>query len=137
MNVNAVGFLFADKIKTKGLAKANNYTCTILKQAGENDYLRKTISAPIIKNTKNNLVSSSAAKSDVYSALDSISKKNPASKFVGATIKDGVKETETHSLLSDKLYAVRTKDENGKNHFRILTKNGTKKLLEKNLNITA
>jgi hypothetical protein len=66
-----------------------------------------------------------------------ITDKKADEKFVGATIKDGTKETEIHSILADDLFAVRTKDAEGRNHFRIANKADTKKILSKNLYLTA
>ncbi|MCD7779110.1 MAG: hypothetical protein LUH05_00350 [Candidatus Gastranaerophilales bacterium] len=136
MKVSAVGFLFQDKLKGNGL-KGKNYTCVIHKANSEGNFNRNIISSPIVKQSSLEVVSPDTAKLDILSSLDSITDKNKNSKFIGATIKDGIKETEIHSLFSDKLFAVRTKDEFGKNHFNILGKNKTQKVLSNNLYINA
>ncbi len=137
MKVSAVGFLFQDVIKGKKPLRGKNYTCIIHKINQDGGYNRNLISSPIIKINKLDIVSPDTAKADILSSLLRLESKNRSSKFKGATIKDGIKETEIHSILSDKLFAVRTRDELGKNHFSIMGKNGTKDLLSKNLYITA
>ena len=136
MKVSAVGFLFQNDVKKNGL-KGKNYTCVIHKITPEGNFNRNIISSPIIKESSLDVVTPKTAQDDVINALSAITNKNASSKFVGATVKDGIKETEIHSILSDKLYAVRTKDETGKNHFHILSKKGTKSVLSRNLNLTA
>ncbi len=136
MKVSAVGFLFQDKIKGNGL-KGKNYTCIIHKINSEGNYNKNIISSPIVKESSLEVVSPEAAKADVLSYLLSIKSKENPSKFVGATIKDGIKETEIHSLFSDKVFAVRTRDGLGRNHFRILGKNKTQELLSRNLYLQA
>ncbi len=136
MKVSAVGFLFQKDVVSNGV-KGKNYTCVIHKLNPEGNFSRNIISSPIIKNSHLDIVTPEKAQSDVLSALSEITKKGTHSKFVGATVKDGIKETEIHSIISDKLFAVRTKDESGKNHFRILGKGKTKAVLSKNLNIMA
>ena len=77
----------------------------------------------------------------VYSSfllhLFTMSAKDSNDKFIGATIKDGVKETEVHSIFSDKLFAVRPRDEFGKDKLRLLGKNSTRDLLKNNLYLNA
>ncbi|MBQ9245862.1 hypothetical protein IJ182_06310 [bacterium] len=136
MKVSAVGFLFQNNIKEKGL-KGKNYTCIIHKVNPEGNFNRNVISSPLIKESRLEVVSPQIAEDDIISSLASITKKKSPNKFIGATIKDGIKETEIHSLISDKLFAVRTKDDFGKNHFRILGKGKTKEVLSRNLNLTA
>ena len=119
MKVSAVGFLFQDKIKGNGL-KGKNYTCIIHKVNPEGNYNKNVISSPIVKESVLEVVSPESAKADVLTSLFRIKSKDTSSKFVGATIKDGIRETEIHSLLSDKIFAVRTRDSIGRNHFRIL-----------------
>lgn len=134
MKVSAVGFLFQNDIKDNDL-KGKNYTCVIHKVNSEGNFNRSVISSPIVKETSADIVTPAVAESDIKYALSQITKKKSPAKFVGATIKDGVKETEIHSLFSDKLFAVRTKDDLGKNHFRILGKGKTKSVLTHNLNL--
>ncbi len=136
MKVSAVGFLFQNDVKTNG-HKGKNYTCVIHKITPEGNFNRNVISSPIIKESSLDVVTPKTAQDDVINSLSVITSKKATSKFVGATVKDGIKETEIHSILSDKLFAVRTKDEAGKNHFHILGKKGTKSILSKNLNLTA
>lgn len=136
MRVSAVGFLFKNKLSGLGKNK-NNYTCVIHKITPSGNYTKNVVTSPIVKNTRLELVSPYQAKKDIITSLSSITNGKPTDKFVGATIKDGIKETEIHSLVSDVLYAVRTKDDFGKNHFRILTKNGVQKTLSRNLYISA
>ncbi len=136
MKVSAVGFLFQDKIKSKGL-HGKNYTCIIHKVTSDGDYSRNFISSPLIKESRLDVIPPEIAKLDVVNSLQAITDKKTPSKFIGATIKDGVKETEIHSIFSDKLFAVRTRDDYGRNHFRILTKNKAQDVLAKNLYISA
>ena len=136
MKVSAVGFLFQKDIREKGL-KGKNYTCIIHKITPEGKFNRSIISSPLIKESRLEVVSPQKAENDVLASLEAITSNNSKSKFIGATIKDGVKETEIHSLLSDKLFAVRTKDAKGDNHFRIMGKGHTKSILTKNLNLLA
>ena len=136
MKVSAVGFLFQNNVKGSGL-KGKNYTCIIHKATPDGQFNRNIISSPIIKESRLEVVSPEIAQDDVISSLNAITAKNPRNKFIGATVKNGIKETEIHSIFSDKLFAVRTKDEQGKNHFRILGKRKTKAVLSKNLNISA
>lgn len=136
MKVSAVGFLFQDKIKGNGL-KGKNYTCIIHKVNPEGNYNKNVISSPIVKESVFEVVSPESAKADVLTSLFRIKSKDTSSKFVGATIKDGIRETEIHSLLSDKIFAVRTRDSIGRNHFRILGKNKTQELLSRNLYLNA
>ena len=136
MKVSAVGFLFEKNIKTKSL-KGKNYTCIIHKVNPDGSFNRNRISSPLIKESRLETVSPSMARADVMRSLFTMSAKDSNSKFIGATIKDGVKETEIHSLISDKLFAVRTRDEFGKDRLRILGKNSTKDLLTHNLNLNA
>ncbi len=135
MNVSAVGFLFQKNIRSKGL-KGKNYTCIIHKLNPDGTFNRNRISSPIINESRLEVISSKMAQSDVLRSLGIMSDKKNPSKFIGATIKDGVKETEIHSLLSDKLFAVRTRDELGKDKLRLLGKNSTKDVLTHNLNLT-
>ena len=136
MKVSAVGFLFQKDAVNNGV-RGKNYTCVIHKLNPEGNFSRNIISSPIINNSRLDVVTPEKAQSDVLSALSEITKKGSESKFIAATIKDGVKETEIHSIISDKLFGVRTKDINGKNHFRLMGKNKTKDILSKNLNILA
>ncbi len=137
MNVSAVGFLFQDRVKSNGFY-GNNYTCIIHKMNKDGNFNRNYITSPFIKETKTQVVSPEAAQADVLLSLNSITeKKKKGTKFIGATVKDGIKETEIHSLWSDKLFAVRTKDERGKNHFRILGRSKTQRVLSGNLNLNA
>ena len=131
-----VGFLFQNKMKSKDL-RGYNYTCVIHKVNQEGNYNRNLISSPLVKQSVNDIVTPQTAKEDVINHLNAITAKRKGTKFIGATIKDGVKETEIHSLLSDKLFAVRTRDDLGKNHFKILGQRPTQKLLAKNLYLQA
>ena len=137
MKVSAVGFLFEEKIKSKGLLKGKNYICTIHKVNPSGKVNRSYISSPVIKTNITDVVSQETANNDILKSLLKIGAKNSNSKFKGATVKEGIKETEIHAMLSDKLFAVRTRDEMGKNHFRILGKNKTKNVLSKNLYVNA
>jgi len=132
MKVSAVGFLFRKTIQ-KGNLKGDNYTCVIHKIKPDGNYSRNVITSPLVKSSKLDVISPKSARADILSSLSAITRKNEPSKFIGATIKDGIKETEVHSLISDKLFAVRTKDAAGKNHFRIMGKEKIKKLLSDNL----
>ena len=132
MKVSAVGFLFQKNIKSDGL-KGKNYTCIIHKVNPDGSFNRSRISSPLIKESRVEVISPSMARSDIMRNLFTISAKDSNSKFIGATIKDGVKETEIHSIFSDKLFAVRTRDEFGKDKLRLLGKNSTKELLKHNL----
>ena len=134
MKVSAVGFLFQNKIKTKGL-KGNNYTCIIHKTLPDDKVSRNVISSPLIKQTDLSTITKLQAADEIEDQLSSIIKRKPNTKFIGATIKDGIKETEIHSILSDRLFGVRTKDEYGKNHFRIAGRNKTQRVLAHNLNL--
>ena len=134
--VSAVGFLFQDQIKEKGL-KGKNYTCVIHKVNPDGNFNRNIISSPLIKESSLEVVSPQTAQLDVLESLSVINDKKSPSKFIGATIKDGIKETEIHSLISDKLFAVRTRDEAGKNHFRISGKKKTQEVLSENLYLLA
>lgn len=136
MKVSAVGFLFQDKIKSKNL-RGDNYTCIIHKVNQNGDYNRNIVSSPLVKQTSLDVVSPEVAREDVISSLKAITDKKNGSKFIGATIKDGQKETEIHSLISDKLFAVRTRDDLGKNHFNVLGRTDTQKLLANNLYLKA
>ena len=136
MKVSAVGFLFQNKIKSKDL-RGYNYTCTIHKVNQEGNFNRNLVSSPLVRETRYDIVSPLTAKEDVINSLNSITESRKDTKFVGATIKDGVKETEVHSIFSDKLFAVRTRDDLGKDHFKVLTKKQTQKALAKNLYLTA
>lgn len=132
MKVSAVGFLFQDKVNLNG-QRGKNYTCVIHKVNPEGDYNRNVISSPIINESRLSVVSAETAQEDVFNSLSAISSNEKKSKFIGATIKDGTKETEVHSLFSDKLFAVRTRDEFGRNHFKIMRRPTTQALLAKNL----
>lgn len=135
MKVSAVGFLFQDKIKGDGLLKGKNYTCVIHKANPNGGYSRNIIKSPIVKQNSLDFVSSEDAFYAVKESLSEVRGGKNSPKFIGATIKDGIKETEVHSILGDTLYAVRTKNEAGKNRFRILNGSDTQKLLAKNLYI--
>ena len=90
MNVSAVGFLFQERVKTNGFY-GNNYTCVIHKQNKDGYFNRNYISSPFIKETKTDVVSPEAAQTDILLSLLAITdKKNKSTKFIGATIKDGV-----------------------------------------------
>lgn len=135
MKVSAVGFLFRNKVKEKKLS-GKNYTCIIHKATPNGNYSQNLISSPLIKTNHTFLVSNETAEKNVTENLRAITEKEKNRKFIGATIKDGIKETEIHSLISDKIFAIRTKDETGKNYFRLANKVNTQKLLSKNLDIT-
>ena len=135
MKISAVGFLFQNKIKGKGLNNIN-YTCTIHKQASNGTYKKNTISSPIINLSTTDYVNSAEFKEDLIEAVRAITEKPKGTKFVGATIKEGNKETEVHSIISDSLFAIRTKDDNGTNHFRVANKRNTQAVLSKNLYLT-
>lgn len=135
MKVSAVGFLFRNKVKEKNLS-GKNYTCIIHKAAPNGNYCQKLISSPLINSNQTFFVSPETAEENVCKNLKAITAKEKNRKFIGATIKDGIKETEIHSLISDKIFAIRTKDEFGKNHFRLANKKNTQKLLSKNLNVS-
>ena len=136
MKVSAVGFLFQKNIKTKDL-KGKNYTCIIHKVNPDGSFNRNRISSPLINESRLEVVSPLTARSDVQRSLFTMSAKDSNDKFIGATIKDGVKETEVHSIFSDKLFAVRTRDEFGKDKLRLLGKNSTRDLLKNNLYLNA
>ncbi len=132
MNVSAVGFLFQNKVKA-----GKNYTCIIHKVNSNGNYNRNIISSPLLKQTTIEVVSPDDAYESVAKTVDYLAEKHKDSKFIGATIKDGIKETEIHSVFFDKLFAVRTKDEKGKNHFHVLTGDKTRKVLANNLYLNA
>ena len=136
MKVSAVGFLFQKNIKTKEL-KGKNYTCIIHKVNPDGSFSRNRISSHLINESRLEIVSPVTARADVMRSLFTMSAKDSNAKFIGATIKDGVKETEVHSLFSDKLFAVRTRDEFGKDKLKLLGKNSTKELLKNNLYLNA
>ena len=136
MKVSAVGFLFQNKIKSNDW-RGYNYTCVIHKVNKEGNFNRNLISSPLVKESRNDIVSPQTAKEDVINHLNSITAGRKGTKFVGATVKDGVKETEIHSIFSDKLFAIRTRDDLGKNHFSIRGQKGTQKTLAKNLYLQA
>jgi len=136
MKVSAVGFLFQDTIKEKGL-RGKNFTCIIHKVNPDGNFNRNVISSPLKKESSLDVVSPEIAQIDVLSSLAAITSKKSPSKFIGATVKDGIKETEIHSLISDKLFAVRTRDDAGRNHFKVLGKNKTQEVLSKNLYLLA
>ncbi len=136
MKVSAVGFLFQNKIKSNDL-RGYNYTCVIHKVNKEGNFNRNLISSPLVNESKNDIVTPLTAKEDVINHLNSITDKRKGTKFVGATIKDGVKETEIHSIFSDKLFAIRTRDDLGRDHFRIRGQKGTQKTLARNLYLQA
>lgn len=128
MSISAVGFLF----ENKGF-KNKNYTCSIHKVLPDGGYSRNLIYSPDSKKSNLSFISDVEARLDIMNAVNKV-KDNPlGDKFIGATIKDGVKETEIHSILSDKLYAVRTKDEEGRNKLRLLGQDKTQQVLAKNL----
>ena len=135
MKVSAVGFLFQNKIKTKGL-KGNNYTCIIHKRVPNGIVSKNVISSPLIKESSLTAITPFQAADEIEEQLSLITNRKPNTKFVGATIKDGIKETEIHSIFSDKLFGVRTKDEHGKNHFRIAGRRKTQRVLTNNLNLS-
>ena len=129
MSISAVGFLFENKgFKTK------NYTCSIHKVLPEGGYSRNLIYSPDSKKSNLALISEVEARLDIINSINKIKHSPAGDKFIGATIKDGIKETEIHSILSDKLFAVRTKNEDGKNKLRLLGKDKTQQVLAKNLN---
>ena len=99
-------------------------------------YRKNTISSPIINSSKTDYVDPAEFKEDLIEAVRAITCKPQGAKFVGATIKEGNKETEIHSIISDDIFAVRTKDENGNNHFRVANKKDTQTILSKNLYLT-
>lgn len=132
MKVSAVGFLFQNRIKSKNL-RGYNYTCVIHKVNSEENYKRNLISSPLVNESHNDIVDSLAAKEDVINELASITEKRKGTKFIGATIKDGLRETEVNSIISDKIFLVRTRDDFGRNHFSIQNRKKTQKTLAKNL----
>lgn len=135
MSISAVGFLFRDNSSVTPFGD-KNYTCVIHKKAYDGSFKKDTIISPVNKSENIEYVSPAVMKYDVFESVSAITDSKD-SKFVGAAIKDGNKETEIHSLLSDKIFAVRTKDETGKNKFRLLGQKGTQKVLENNLNLNA
>lgn len=137
MEVSAVGFLFQQKIKGKRPLRGKNYTCIIHKINPNGNYSRNLISAPIQNENSKLIVSKASAKAEFLESVLNIGTKNSNGKFKGATIKDEKKETEIHSLFSDKLFAIRTRDEFGKNHFGIKNQKKVKSLLTKNLYLNA
>lgn len=132
MKVSAVGFLFQNRIKSKDL-RGYNYTCVIHKVNSEGNYKRNLISSPLVNESHNDIVDSLTAKEDVINELASITEKRKGTKFIGATIKDGLRETEVNSIISDKIFLVRTRDDFGRNHFSIQNRKKTQKTLAKNL----
>lgn len=132
MAVSAVGFLFLDK-----LSKNKDYTCVIHKLKPNGSYNRKIITSPLAKNVKFDVVSSEVAKSDMLNSLYKMKINKPSSKFVGATLKDGICETEISSLISDKLFRVKIKDVNGHERVKLSGKNAIQKLLNQKLCIRA
>ncbi len=138
MKVSAVGFLFQNNLKNvdKSLS-GKNYTCVVHKKNGTGLYTRTETSSPIIQEKVIDLVTPAAAQDEVTGFLDIISNEDSDAKFIGAAIKDGEEETEIHSLFPDRLFAVRTKGEDGKNRFQVLTKADTKDVLARNLYLTA
>ncbi len=134
MKVAAVGFLFQNKVK--GMP-GNNYTCIIHKVNEDGDYNKDVISSPLVNKKYKDVVTPEIAKEEITQQLKGISSKKSGYKFIGATIKDGIKETEIHSLLSDKLFAVRTKNDKGKNKFTIEGKDSVRRTLARNLYINA
>ncbi len=134
MKVSAVGFLFQNKANNKSL-NGKHYTCVIHKANGQGNFTKNITTSPPMKETGTDIVTPETAREDVLRSLIAISDNGSGDKFIGAAIKDGVKETEIHSLISDKLYAVRTKDEDGKNHFRVLNKENTKSVIANNLDL--
>ena len=128
MSISAVGFLF----ENKGFKK-KNYTCSIHKVLPEGGYSRNIIYSPDSKKSNLSLISNVEARLDIMNSINKIKHSPAGDKFIGATVKDGVKETEIHSLLSDKLYAVRTKNEYGQNKLRLLNKDKTQQVLAQNL----
>ena len=137
MKVSAVGFLFQDRIKSGVFRRDKNYTCIIHKVNPDGDFNRNLISSPVVQYETKDVVSPDMAKADVLTSILRIDSETSKSKFKGATIKDGIKETEIHSIFSDKIFAVRTRDEYGKNHFSLKGQDATKNLLMKNLYIIA
>lgn len=128
MSISAVGFLF----ENKGL-KNKQYKCSIHKVLPEGGYSRNLIYSPDSRKSNLSLISDVEARLDIINAVNKIKSNPTGDKFIGATVKDGVKETEIHSILSDKLYAVRTKNEEGKNKLQLLGKDKTQQVLAKNL----
>ena len=129
MSISAVGFLF----ENKGL-KNKQYTCSIHKVLPEGGYSRNIIYSPDTKKSNLSFISDVEARLDIINAVNKIKNNPTGDKFIGATVKDGIKETEIHAILSDKLFAVRTKNEEGRNKLRILNKDKTQQVLAKNLN---
>lgn len=128
MSISAVGFLF----ENKGF-KNKNYTCSIHKVLPDGNYSRNLIYSPDSKKSNLSFISPVEARLDIMNAVNKITKNPAGDKFIGATVKDGIKETEIHSLLFDKVYAVRTKNEEGKNQLKLLGKEKTQQVLAKNL----
>ena len=131
MKVSAVGFLFQNKTKGR-IFPHKEYTCIIHKERPDGNYTRNVIN----QNNKSVIctISPELAEAEISKQLKSLT--NPP-KFVGATIQDGRKETEVQSFLSDKLFWVRTKDENGKNKLRVCSPKQTQRILAKNLYLYA
>ena len=128
MSISAVGFLF----ENKGF-KNKNYVCSIHKVLPEGGYSRNLIYSPDSKKSNLSIISDVEARLDIINSINKIKNNPTGDKFIGATVKDGVKETEIHAIFSDALYAVRTKNEEGKNKLRILNLDKTQKVLAKNL----
>jgi hypothetical protein len=128
MSISAVGFLF----ENKGFKK-KNYTCSIHTVLPDGGYSRNMIYSPDSNKSNLSFISNVEGRLDIINSINKIKDNPVGDKFIGATVKDGIKETEIHSLLSDKLYAVRTKDIDGKNKLRVLGKDKTQEVLAKNL----
>ena len=131
MKVSAVGFLFQNKTKGR-LFPHKEYTCIIHKERPDGYYTRNVTDSN--NNSIITTISPELAEEEISKQLKVLT--NPP-KFIGATIKSGKEETEVQSFLSDKLFWVRTKDENGKNRLRICTPKSTQKILAKNLYLYA
>lgn len=131
MKVSAVGFLFENKNKGHFFPK-KEYTCIIHKERPDGLYTKNVIGSDNKSVVK--IISPESARADIVSQVKSVTE---PPKFVGATVKDGIKETEIQSLFSDKLFWVRTKDEYGKGHLKVCTPAATQKILSKNLHLIA
>lgn len=136
MSISAVGFLFEVNAKKNPIHK-RNYLCTLHKLSRDGRYSKEIIntsqSTPAVKS----VMSSDEFKSELRKTVASVCDKHSPDKFTGAAIKDELKETEIHSFFSDKLYAVRTKDNNGKIKFNILSGKKTKQILSECLDLNA
>ena len=133
MKISAVGFLFKETIK-KGKLKGDNYTYMVHKIRPDGNFSQKyIISSPVFQNSKIETVTPKTAAANILNALKKIRNADGNSKFTGAAIKEGAKETYIHSLISDKLFGIRTKGADGKTHYGIIGRDKARRMLEKKL----